>query len=213
MKLKSKYQRLSPEERLYQLKIPVIGLTGGIATGKTTVSQMLHQSGLPIINADHLVKDVYSLQETKDFISREFPEAIRSGEIQFPKLRELVFSNKEIKSKVENFIYQRLPKAFMEAFSRLRNPEVVVYDVPLLFEKGMQDLFDLNVVVYAPRSIQRARLMGRDGHQEDMANNILKQQFDIEDKKLKADFVIDNSQSEAELAEEVKQFLRQTFDT
>jgi dephospho-CoA kinase len=73
----------------------------------------------------------------------------------------------------------------------------------------MQGYFDLTVLVYAPRKIQRARLMNRDGHLEEMANNILDQQMDIEEKKLKADFVIDNSQTEAELTEEVNQFLRQ----
>lgn len=212
MKLKTKYQRLTPLERLYQLNVPVIGLTGGIASGKTTVSKMLHQAGIPVINADHLVKDVYALPETKEFITKEFPEVIRDGEIQFPLLRERVFSNQDVKAQVESFIYQRLPKAFKEAFARLRDPQVVIYDVPLLFEKGMQDLFDLTVLVYAPRSIQRARLMTRDGHLEEMANNILNQQLDIEDKKLKADFVIDNSRTEAELTEEVKQFLRQAFD-
>lgn len=212
MKLKTKYQRLTPLERLYQLNVPVIGLTGGIASGKTTVSKMLHQAGIPVINADHLVKNVYALPETKEFITKDFPEVIKDGEIQFPLLRERVFSNQDVKAQVESFIYQRLPKAFKEAFARLRDPQAVIYDVPLLFEKGLQDLFDLTVLVYAPRPVQRARLMTRDGHLEEMANNILNQQLDIEDKKLKADFVIDNSRTEAELTEEVKQFLRQAFD-
>ena len=212
MKLKAKYQRLTPEHRLYGLKVPVIGLTGGIASGKTTVAEAFKKHGIPIINADHLVKEIYTLPETFSFISKEIPEAIKDGTIHFPTLREKVFLNTGVKTKVENFIYQRLPKAFEAAFLKLTNPEFVIYDVPLLFEKNLERLFDLNVLVYAPRKVQRIRLMKRDGHLEEMAENILNQQMDIEDKKLKAEFIINNSLTEEELAEEINQFLRQIFD-
>jgi len=209
MKLKSKFNRLQKEQRLYQLEIPLIGLTGGIASGKSTVSAMLKLKGWPVIDADQLVKEIYSRPETFDFIKREFPEVISNGTIQFPLLRQKVFLNHEVKAMVENFIYQALPSTFKAAFNKLHDPQVVIYDVPLLFEKSLEDQFDLTVLVYAPRKVQRARLMNRDGQLEDMANNILNQQMDIEDKKLKAQFIIDNSQTEAELAEEVQQFLRQ----
>lgn len=209
MKLKSKFDRLAKEQRLYQLEVPVIGLTGGIASGKSTVGLILQEKGFPLINADHLVKEIYALPETLDFISKEFPDAIKEGSIQFPTLRQKVFLNPDIKLKVENFIYARLENVFKDAGHRLNNPKLIVYDVPLLFEKKMETLFDLTVLVYAPRSLQRARLMKRDGLSEELANNILSQQMDIEEKKLKAEFIIDNSQSEAYLTEEIKKFLQQ----
>jgi dephospho-CoA kinase len=80
--------------------------------------------------------------------------------------------------------------------------------VPLLFERGMEEFFDVTVLVYAPRKIQRARLMKRDGLLEDMADRILDQQMDIELKRSKSDLVIDNSHTEEELRLEVQQFLR-----
>jgi dephospho-CoA kinase len=209
MKLKSKFDRLAKEQRLYQLEVPVIGLTGGIASGKSTVGLILQEKGFPLINADHLVKEIYALPETLDFISKEIPDAIKEGSIQFPTLRQKVFLNPDIKLKVENFIYARLENVFKAAGHRLNDPKLIVYDVPLLFEKKMETLFDLTVLVYAPRSLQRARLMKRDGLSEEMANNILNQQMDIEEKKLKAEFIIDNSQSEAYLSEEIKKFLQQ----
>lgn len=212
MKLKSKFKRLEQDRRLYKLHIPVIGLTGGIATGKSTVSQMLKDKGFAVVDADRLVKEIYALPETLAFIQQEYPEVMQNGTIQFPLLRKKVFSDPAVKAKVENLIYQKLPDAFQKAFSKFSNPKALVYDVPLLFERSMQGYFDLTVLVYAPRNVQRARLMNRDGHLESMADSILDQQMDIEDKKLKAEFIIDNSRTEAELAEELNQFLRQILE-
>jgi dephospho-CoA kinase len=209
MKLKNKFNRLDQNRRLYKLDIPVIGLTGGIATGKSTVSEMLKKQGYALVDADRLVKEIYALPETMAFIQKEFPDVIENGKIQFHLLRQKVFLNREVKAIVEALIYKKLPETFQKAFEKFNKPTILIYDVPLLFERDMQGYFDLTVLVYAPRKIQRARLMNRDGHLEDMANNILDQQMDIEEKKLKADFVIDNSQTEAELTEEVNQFLRQ----
>lgn len=212
MKLKSIHHIKSSEQRLYGVTVPVVGLTGGIATGKSTVSKILESKGFSIIDADRLVKDVYALPETKEFILKRHPEVIQNGQISFPLLREKVFSDQTTKIDIESFIYQRLPAAFNSALKKLKDPKVIIYDVPLLFEKKLAPFFDLTVLVYAPRNIQRARLMTRDGHQETMADNILNQQMDIEEKKEKAKFIIDNSKTEAELAEEVNQFLRLAFD-
>lgn len=213
MKLKATYQKLSSEQRLYGIKTPLIGLTGGIATGKSTVAEILKNRGLPVINADRLVKEIYSLPETREFIQKNYPEVIKENEIQFPLLRKKVFTSPEVKSNIENFIYQLLPEAFRKSYDNISNAKVIVYDVPLLFEKKMETLFDLTLLVYAPRNIQRARLIKRDGHLESMADDILDQQIDIEEKKLKADFIIDNSRTEAELPEEVNQFLRLVLET
>jgi dephospho-CoA kinase len=76
MKLKSEFIKLPQEKRLYQLPVPILGLTGGISSGKTTVSTIMAQNGLAIINADSLVKEIYSWPETIQFIKKNFPEAI-----------------------------------------------------------------------------------------------------------------------------------------
>lgn len=213
MKLKSKFIKLSPHQRLYHLDIPVIGLTGGIATGKSTVAKYLAQKNIPVINADHLVKDIYRMKEVQHYIETHHPEVVHQGEIQFPQLREKVFKNKDVKVEIEKLIYSHLPEAFKQAYSKFLHPQVVVYDVPLLFEKNMSSLFDLNVLVYAPRRIQRDRLMMRDNHHEAMADTILDQQMSIEDKKTKADLIIDNSGTEEELTAGIQLFLQQVFET
>ena len=207
MKINVGINRLSKNQRLYQLDVPVIGLTGGIATGKTTVSHKLEEEGFAVINADHLVKDIYALPETFEFIRSEFPDVIKNEQIQFPLLRQFVFANSENKVKIENFIYARLAQAFNAAFNKFDHPQMIIYDVPLLFEKSLQPLFDMTVLVYAPREIQRTRLMKRDNVLEEMADTMLNSQMDIEEKKAKADFIIDNSKSESELAEEINRLL------
>lgn len=212
MKLKTSSPSFDVANRLYKLSVPVIGLTGGIATGKSTVAELLKAHNIPVINADLLVKEIYKKQKTIDLVKALAPEVYKSQQIDFKLLREKFFTNSELKAKLEHFIYQELPMAFNEVFQSLNDPKLVVYDVPLLFEKKMEKYFDLTVLVYAPRKIQRARLMERDGHLEDMAETILKQQIDIEEKKLKADYVINNSFSKEELVAETSQFLQLHLD-
>ncbi|HXH75828.1 MAG TPA: dephospho-CoA kinase [Bacteriovoracaceae bacterium] len=206
-----KFIKLNDATRLHNLNVPVIGLTGGIATGKSTVSKMLIDAGLPIIDADKLVKYVYTLEATREFIQKQHSDVWINEEINFPKLREKFFKNPAVRQEIEKFIYERLPGALHAAYVALGNPPYIVYDVPLLFEKQLEDKVDLKVLVYAPRKIQRARLMVRDGHLEEMAETILDHQLDIEDKRLKSDFIIDNSGSMEELAVEVQSFLRQVL--
>ncbi len=212
MKLKAKWTKLPTDKRLHKLNVPVVGLTGGIATGKSTVAGVLIEKGLPVINADLLVKEIYTQSETKNFIRTNYPDVMKGSEIDFRILRERVFTAPAVKDEIEAFIYARMPAAFANAYKNLGNPAMVIYDVPLLFEKHLDVMVDLKVLVYAPAKIQKARLMERDNHEESMALTIMASQMDIEDKKAKSDFVIDNSGTLVELAEEVNQFLRQSFD-
>jgi len=210
--LKEKFIKLEPGFRLYNYDKPIIALTGGIATGKSTVTKLLEQKGLKVIDADALVKSIYQKQETKDLIRTTFSDVWVNNEINFPKLRELVFQNPKVKELIEGFIYARLPEAFREATAKITNQDFYIYDVPLLFERNLDTKVDLKLVVYAPRSVQLARLIDRDGSKEEIGNKILDAQMDIEEKKEKADFVISNSGSVAELAAEVDQLLQQILE-
>jgi dephospho-CoA kinase len=165
-----------------------------------------------VINADHLVKEIYTHTETRNWIKTNYPEAMKKDVIDFKVLREMVFTAPAVKDEIEAFIYARMPDAFAAAFEKLGRPSFVIYDVPLLFEKHLDVMVDMKVVVYSPAKVQKARLMVRDGHEEAMALTIMASQLDIEEKKSKADFVIDNSATLVELAEEVNQFVRQAFN-
>jgi dephospho-CoA kinase len=98
------------------------------------------------------------------------------------------------------------------AYERLSSPQMVVYDVPLLFEKAMEQMVDITILVYAPRTIQKDRLMKRDHISGELAETILNQQMDIESKKSKSQFIIENTKSEQELLKEVETFLQKILE-
>lgn len=211
-RLKSQFTKLQTAERLYHYDKPIVALTGGIASGKSTVTKLLEQRGFCIIDADQLVKSIYQLAETRNYIHAHFPEVWEDGEINFTKLRSLFFQNQKVKESIEAFIYQRLPQAFQTAARNVTDQDFYLYDVPLLFERQLQNQVDLSIVVYAPEEVQLARLMDRDKMKEEAAVRILRSQMNIEEKKEKADIVINNSGTLVELTAEVDQLLLQILD-
>jgi dephospho-CoA kinase len=190
---KNKLSRLEPSQRLYGLSFPLIGLTGGIATGKSEAIKILRQIGVPCLCADAIIRELYGTREVRDFIEGEFPEVINSGAIDFSRLRETVFRAPDSLAELENFLYPRMEPVFKKHLAKLGDVDFVVYDVPLLFEKNLHDRFDLTILIYAPRDLQKKRLLARDNISKSIAGAMLKGQMDIEKKRELADFVIENS--------------------
>lgn len=204
MKLKEIFVNKEPSRRLYQSSCPIIGLTGGIATGKSSVSKKLQELGLKVICADKLVKDIYKNRETIEFISKSFPSVVDNDEINFKKLREIAFTNTDSKKVLEDYIYTRLPEAFREELKMIGQVDVLVYDVPLLFEKDMKENFDVTLCVYTNSEIQIERLMHRDSIDEALAKKIISNQLPIEQKKELSDFTVDNQKGHDHLELEVE---------
>ena len=200
---------LSREERLHGVDIPIAGLTGGIATGKSTVASLLEKEGIPVISADKLVKALYHREETKNFLQELAPQCLDGNTIDFPRLRQKAFQDENIRIDLENFLHPKLPELFRHALARFSSPELVVYDIPLLFEKSLQQRFDLVACVYSPKETQYKRLISRDGIDEALAEAMIQGQMDIEMKKKRADVVIDNSGTLEALIANVKDFVRQ----
>ncbi|WP_412474088.1 dephospho-CoA kinase [Halobacteriovorax sp. YZS-1-1] len=206
IKLKKKYISLKKDKRLYEMPCPIVGLTGGIATGKSTVSKILKEKNFPIIDADALVKEVYKSKESIEHLKKYYSQVINEeDEINFKLLREYFFQDIQIQNDIESLIYRQLPEIFLNAYKDLGSPKVIIYDVPLLFEKNLAPFIDFKVVVYCPRAKQVERLMARDGIEKDLACKILSKQINIEEKAKLADYVIDNSGSAEDL--NLKQFL------
>lgn len=191
-KLANKWITKNSSTRLYNIPVPIIGLTGGIATGKTTISQMFRDQNIPVIDADLLVKEIYLKQDSFNFIKTNFFEAIIDNNIHFKTLRELAFKTPQNQDKLENFIYSQMPEAFKEAYTKFGAHEFIVYDVPLLFEKSLDSKVDTSICVYSPRSTQLKRLIKRDNINIELAEIILSKQIDIEEKKLRANLFIEN---------------------
>lgn len=202
--LNHKFITKNTTSRLYNLSNPIIGLTGGIATGKSTASKILKDLGYFIIDADLLVKEIYKEEDTINFIKVNFPKCFIDGNIDFKLLREEFFSSPITKNQIENFIYKRMPFLFKEKANLANSDEVIIYDVPLLFEKSLDKLVDQSLCVYASKNIQIQRLVARDNISIELAEKILAGQMSIEDKKLKSDWVIDNSSDLANLNDNIK---------
>jgi dephospho-CoA kinase len=202
---------LSPDKRLYKLDCPIIGLTGGIATGKSTVADLFKNKGFPLINADILVKRVYQLPEVQEFIRINWPSVFIGNDINFKLLRNLAFSNIENRTKIEKIIYSHMQTEFLKEYSTFDRPEIVIYDVPLLYEKNLDGLIDYSIVVYAPATIQMERLQSRDKINIDDAKLALSNQMDIEEKKKLCDYVITNDKGLDQLADQVDVFIEKTL--
>ena len=191
--LAERWVRLTKETRLHQAPYPIVGLTGGIASGKSSVAQLFKERGVPVLSADELVKDIYRWPLTKITVAALAPQALKDGEVDFPTLRQLVFSDEKLKQEIEAFIYARLPQAFRDRAAQFENIPWLVYEVPLLFERHLEKLVDVSLVVWCSRGTQLKRLKARDPLTTDeVAEAILNAQLALDEKRRGADLVIDN---------------------
>ncbi len=195
MKLKNEFITLTPETRLHGLKIPVVAITGGIASGKSTIVKYLQDKKIATICADQLVKTIYQKPTSLDFIKATFPQVTTDGgkKIDFTKLRDLAFNDTIILTKLQNFLYPQMEEAFKAALKNFQNPEFILYDIPLLFENKMEKYFDINILVYCNEATQLKRLVSRDSIDQTLAQKMIRKQLPIETKKSLTKFVIDNS--------------------
>ena len=212
-KIKLELIRLNDTNRLYKIANPILGLTGGVATGKSTVTYKLIQMGFPVIEADRLVHQIYTKKSSFEFIKENFPSAITGEKIIFPTLRKIFFENSNAQDLIETFIYAQLEKAFQKKAEDFGQHDFLIYDVPLLFEKELNKLTDSSVCVYCDQATQLSRLIKRDDIEKDLGLKIIEAQIDIERKKELSDWVIENSGTMDDLNPELNKFLDHYFTT
>ncbi len=186
-----------------------VGLTGGIASGKTTVADLLRQRSVPIVDADSIAHQ--ALQALRPELLQAFGSSIldSSNQVDRNKLGTLVFPDKNKLLKLEGIVHPWVQNRVSQERQSLatRGHDLAVYDVPLLFEKNLQDQFDRIIVVYSPRERSLQRLMNRNNLSLQEATQRMSHQMDIEDKKKKADFIIDNQGHLQDLENQVDQLL------
>jgi dephospho-CoA kinase len=178
----------------------VVGLTGGIASGKSTVSKMLEQAGIPVICADELAREaVRPGSQGLAEIRRVFGEGVLDdeGNLDREAMARLVFQDKPKRKILESIIHPRVEEEQNKRLAALERQghSIAVVDIPLLYESGWERFVDLVVVVYAPRHIQGERLMNRDGMSADDARSRLDAQMPIDDKRKRADRLVDNGKT------------------
>jgi dephospho-CoA kinase len=183
-----------------------IALTGGIATGKSTVASLLALNGMRVIDADTISHDI--LDASYEWVRENFGEEFVEGtKVNRAKLGQLVFSNSEAKKKLEAFLHPKI-RAEIEQRSIKQDSFKFPYliDIPLFFENGAYDIKE-SVVVYVPKDIQLERFMKRNGYSKEESLRRIESQMDIEEKKKRATWIIDNSKDLKHLQRECEEFV------
>jgi len=185
-----------------------IALTGGIASGKSTVCNLLRLYGLRIIDADAIARQM--LDSESDAVSKLFgKEYIVDGKVDRKALGRLIFSDNDARKKLEELLHPKIRTEIerqSEEQDRLKGPYIV--DIPLFFETGNYPIEKV-IVVYAPREIQKRRLIDREGLSDEEAEARLNAQIDIEEKKKLATWVIDNSKNLKHLQHETERIFNE----
>lgn len=180
----------------------IVGLTGGIATGKSTVAKMLTKKGIPVVDADALAhKAIEKGTEGYELVVKEFGKGIldENEEISRPQLGALVFDNAKQLKLLEDIVHPRVAIEMQKKMSDLRASgcKLAVYMVPLLFEKGLENSFEAVILVDVPEEVQIERLKIRNGFSINESEARIKAQMSREEKLTKTEYIIDNSISKS----------------
>ncbi|WP_031407731.1 dephospho-CoA kinase [Geobacillus vulcani] len=191
-----------------------IGLTGGIASGKSTVSAMMRELGLPVIDADEAARAVVRPGEEayRQIVAAFGPDIVQAnGEIDRVKLGAIVFHDEEERKKLNAIVHPAVRRKMLaekEALVR-SGAKTVVLDIPLLFESGLTAWVDKILVVYVDDDVQLRRLMERNGFTEEEARARIRAQWPLAEKIKQADAVINNNGTREETRRQLLAILKQ----
>ena len=187
-----------------------VALTGGIGSGKSTVSSLLNLYGYSTICADKISHDVLELSKDRvmDVFGSEILDSARN--IGRKKLGEIVFQNREKLEVLEKILHPLVESKIVSESEKLESKKVLYFiDIPLFFEKNLAEKFGIKhtLLIYAPKEKQIERVKNRDGLNEREVINILDSQMDIERKRELSEFVIENCGTLKDLQKSVESFL------
>lgn len=188
----------------------IAGLTGGIASGKSTVSSIFRSFGVEIADADITAKKISEREDVIQEIKKIFGKDVLSaeGQIDRVKLKEIVFSDKNKLVQLNNIIHPKVMEEFKKIKENTPKNDIIIFDIPLLFEAGMDKMCDTVILVYVDRETQIERIKARDGVSRELAEKIIDAQMNLEDKKEKSDIHIENNGTQEELKKKVEDIYR-----
>jgi dephospho-CoA kinase len=175
------------------LKMLQIGLTGSIGSGKSTVAKLLLGRGIPVLDADVIAKEVSGSKAVLLEVTKTFgAEYVQDNGLNRPKLAELVFQKPEARAELNAIIHPRVRAEMTRRTTELSGAAMVVQDIPLLFENGLEKLFDAVILVDAPLELRIARVMARDGStfEQIMARDAA--QMPAFEKRQRTQFILEN---------------------
>ena len=159
-----------------------IGITGSIGTGKTTVANLFALFKIPIFDADKKIKKTLNSEKVKQEIQDKWPHVIRGNKINKSKLKSIIFSNKYEKIRLEKLLYPYL-EIEKDKFEKTNfNKNILVYDVPLIYETKTEKKYDLILLTNCDLSLQRKRVLNRDKISNSLFEKIIKSQLSFNEK-------------------------------
>lgn len=176
----------------------ILGLTGGIGTGKSTVANMLKGKGIPVVDTDLISREVIEYPEIIEKIKLEISNEVFdfNNKLDRKKMSEIVFENQEKLKKLNKIMHPEILKKMWDEVEELKkNHKIIVVDVPLLFEINMEKEVDKILLIYASKEIQLKRIMERDGRTREEAVKIISSQMPLYKKREKSDYIIQNNDS------------------
>jgi len=193
----------------------IMGLTGGIASGKSSAGKIIEKLGGIIVDSDALARKVVMPGEPALVkIVERFGSGVlgEGGALDREGLRDIVFSDdtalSDLNAIVHPAVYREIARA-MEEYRRNPNDKILFIDIPLLYESGGEAIVDAVVVVYVDRETQIQRLIARDGFSREEAENRIDKQMSLDEKRDRADFVIDNRGTFDDLERETRRVFRE----
>jgi len=197
----------------------VIGLTGGIGTGKSTVSQILRKKKFPVIDLDTISHEVIKIPKVIEKIVENFGKEVLENSSNFEnennairisreKLGKIIFENKEKRLLLNSIMHPEILHTMREQISKYKkNNKIIFVEIQLLFEVQWEKEFDYILLISAKKSTQIRRILERDKRSENDALNIINSQLPLDEKKKRSDFVIENDGNIEELKEKIDKFL------
>ncbi|CAD6193550.1 unnamed protein product [Caenorhabditis auriculariae] len=193
----------------------VVGLSGGVATGKSTVSAVFRQNGIPVIDADLVARQVVqpghpTYVKLRAAFGEEFFDDASGGVLRREKLGKAVFTDLEMRKKLNaithpSIRYEMLKQLLYHLFTGTR---YIVFDTPLLFEVGYDKWIRTTIVVWCEEEIELKRMMTRDGFSREDALTRIAAQMSIGEEKKRAKILIDNNGTRDELLIQVEEVIR-----
>jgi len=193
----------------------IVGLTGGIGSGKSTVARMLKDEGAHVIDFDYLARRVVEPDKPawRDIVDYFGPEILSSdGTVNRSALAKIVFSDDKRRKVLEGFTHPRIfeeKDALIRAIKEKDPCSIAIVDVPLLFELDLRDMFDKVILAYVPRAMQIRRVLKKGALGREEVEKRLNAQIPIEEKRSLSDYVIHNEGSLKDTRDQVRKIIRE----
>ncbi|MDK4522922.1 dephospho-CoA kinase [Fusobacterium necrophorum] len=186
----------------------IIGITGTIASGKSTVSDYFIKQGYEVIDADKITKELQQKKEVLEEFREIFGEEVLSENktLNRTRLREMVFQNAEALEKINQIMHPKVREEFEKRKREHAQEKIIFFDIPLLFEAHFENLCEKILLVYADREVQITRIMQRDGSSRELAEKIIASQAKEEEKKKKSHYIIENNGSIEDLYQKLSKW-------